>query len=203
VTAAAPAVAWFYGEPALGPVTIVLSLAFPIGSLAVQHMALLRREMRFVSLAVGDLASGVPGLVVTVVLAWQGAQYWARVLGRLAEALGLAVIVWACSGWRPGRPVRGAGVRPMLLFGGNLTGFSVANYFARNFDNLLIRKYWAPEQLGLYTRAYQLLLLPIQLVSAPIAEVAVPALCRLIDQPQRYRHAYLRILESIGVLMRG
>jgi PST family polysaccharide transporter len=88
----------------------------------------------------------------------------------------------------------------MLAFGGNLTGFSLLNYLARNIDNLLIGKYWGAEQLGLYSRAYQLLLLPIRQLNTPIAAVAVPALSRLASQPERYRQAYLRILEKITIV---
>jgi PST family polysaccharide transporter len=88
----------------------------------------------------------------------------------------------------------------MLAFGGNLTGFGVINYFARNLDNALIGRYWGSQQLGLYGKAYQLLLLPIDQINAPITAVAVPVLSRLVDSPDRYRHAYLRILEKVAPL---
>jgi PST family polysaccharide transporter len=42
-----------------------------------------------------------------------------------------------------------------------------------------------------------MLLLPMQQINAPLAAVAVPALSRLADSPDRYRAAYLRILEKI------
>jgi O-antigen/teichoic acid export membrane protein len=138
--------------------------------------------------------------VVTAVLAWRGAQYWALVVGRLAEALSLVLALWVNSGWRPGLPSRRAGIGSMIAFGANLTGFSLLNYLARNLDNLLIGRYWGAEQLGLYSRAYQLLLLPIRQINTPIAAVAVPALSRIATEPERYRPAYLRILEKITIL---
>ena len=88
----------------------------------------------------------------------------------------------------------------MLFFGGNLTGFSVINYFARNLDNLLIGKVWGSQQLGFYAKAYQLLLLPIDQINSPISAVAVPALSRLADSPDRYRQAYMRIMEKVAIL---
>src|SRR5262249_1991158 len=93
-----------------------------------------------------------------------------------------------------------AGTRPILIFGGNLTGFSFINYLARNVDNLLVGRYWGPYQLGLYSRAYQLLLLPLDQINSPITAVAVPALSRLADSPDRYRHAYIRLLEKIAIV---
>jgi len=88
----------------------------------------------------------------------------------------------------------------MLIFGGNFTGFSIVNYFSRNLDNLLIGLCWGAVALGLYARAYQLLLLPLDQINSPIAAVAVPALSRLADSPDRYRQAYLRLLEKIAIM---
>jgi PST family polysaccharide transporter len=114
--------------------------------------------------------------------------------------LSYAIGIWIVSGWKPGRPARYSGVRPMFAFGRNLTGFHVINYFARNLDNMLIGKFWGSGQLGLYAKAYQLLLLPIDQINSPIAAVAVPTLSRLTDSPERYRKAYLRILEKIAMV---
>jgi PST family polysaccharide transporter len=88
----------------------------------------------------------------------------------------------------------------MLRFGGNLTGFTTINYFSRNLDNLLIGRVWGAQQLGLYTRAYQLMGLPIDQINEPVTSVAVPALSRLTDSPESYRKAYLRMLEKIALL---
>src|ERR1700694_3103010 len=55
----APVLAWFYREPRLKDITFLLSLTFLIGGLRVQHDALLRRQMRFSSLAIRDVASYV------------------------------------------------------------------------------------------------------------------------------------------------
>jgi PST family polysaccharide transporter len=42
-----------------------------------------------------------------------------------------------------------------------------------------------------------MLLMPMQQINAPLAAVAIPALSRLADSPERYRAAYLKILEKI------
>ena len=54
--ALAPVLAWFYQEPRLKDITLLVSLTFLIGGLRVQHDALLRRQMRFSSLAIRDMA---------------------------------------------------------------------------------------------------------------------------------------------------
>jgi len=197
---AAPALASFYGDSRLVAITEVSATGFLLGGLSVQHEALLRRQMRFSGLAVLEVLSMLGAVTVSVTLAYRGARYWSLVFSQLALATITACGVWMLSGWRPGLPARGSGVRSMLVFGGNLTAFSVINYWARNLDNLLIGRVWGAHQLGLYSRAYQLLLLPIDQVISPITAVAVPALSRLTDSRERYRQAYLRILEKIALL---
>ena len=195
--ALAPLIARFYGEPRLTYVTMALAGGFIFGGFTVQHQALLRRQMRFGLLAAASIIAATVGLVAGIFLAWLGAQYWALVGQQLVVALVTAVTVWLFCGWRPGLPSRDTGVREMLAFGGNVTGFNVVNYFARNGDNLLIGKMWGSQALGLYDKAYQLLLLPLNQINYPVSAVLVPTLSRLADDPERYRAAFLRTLEKL------
>jgi O-antigen/teichoic acid export membrane protein len=187
-----PLIAWFYGEPRLKWITIVLAIAFIFGGLTVQHQALLRRQMRFTALAIIEVVSMLAGIIIAVASSLYGAGYWALVLNQLVVGVTMAMGVWIICEWRPSLPVRHSGVRSMLAFGGNLTGANVLNYFVRNFDNVLIGWYWGAQQLGLYTRAYQLLLLPIRHFNIPVSSIAIPVLSRLQSQPDRYRAYYCR-----------
>jgi len=72
------------------------------------------------------------------------------------------------------------------------------NYASRNLDNILIGLAWGPQALGFYTKAYQLLLLPIRQVNNPITQVAIPALSRLQSQPDAFRQYYLRGVELLA-----
>jgi len=198
--AIAPLVSWFYGEPRLTAITVVTAAGFIISGLAVQHEALLRRQMRYFALSVIGLTAMLVGYGVGILMAWKGFSYWALVGSQLAVVLATTVMTWAACGWRPGLPKKDTGVRSMIRFGGNLTGFSTINFFSRNLDNLLIGRVWGAQQLGLYSRAYQLMMLPIDQINEPITSVAVPSLSRLTDSPEDYRRAYLRMLEKIALL---
>lgn len=200
VAALAPAVAWFYGEPELFYVTLAIAGTFIFSGLSVQHLALLKRQMRFAALAAKDVTAMVAGVTVAVTLAWLGAGYWALVAMGATSALIGMIFTWTVSGWTPALPQRHTDVGPMLAFGGNLTGFNFLNYFARNADNVLIGWWWGANSLGFYTKAYSLLMMPIRQVNAPIASVAITALSRLQTQPARYRAAYLSTLQQIATV---
>ncbi len=199
-TAIAPLVSWFYGEPRLTAITIITAAGFIVSGLAVQHEALLRRQMRYFALSAIGLSSMILGYVVGIYLAWKGLNYWALVGSQLAVISSTTAITWTVCGWRPGLPKKDTGVRSMIRFGGNLTGFTTINFFSRNLDNLLIGRVWGAPQLGIYSRAYQLMTLPIEQINEPITSVAVPSLSRLTDAPEDYRKAYLRMLQKIALL---
>jgi len=198
--AAGPLAAWFYKEPRLIGITIGYAVSILITGLYIQHEAILIRQMRFAVTAVIEVSAMAIGLGAAIVAAIYGARYWALVINQVVLATVSVIGMWAACRWRPSWPRRGAGVRSMLSFGSNVTGFNVMQYFARNADNALIGKFWGAYELGLYSRAYQMLLMPMQQINAPLAAVAVPALSRLADSPNRYRDAYLKILEKLVMI---
>ena len=121
ITAAlAPVLAWFYREPRLKDITLLLSLTFLVGGLRVQHDALLRRQMRFTSLAIRDVTSYVLAVPVAITLAWRGAGYWALVALPLTLNSTQMSLSWLMAHWTPGLPRRDAKVRSLIAFGGNV-----------------------------------------------------------------------------------
>jgi PST family polysaccharide transporter len=195
--AIAPGIAWFYNEPRLVWLTIALATGIMIGGLGVQHTALLTRQMHYKALMFNDILAQFLGISAAILSASWGFNHWALVILPLVTTSIGTLGVWIACRWQPSLPTRKSGVRSMLAFGSHVTGFSVVDYLALNLDNVLIGKVWGTAQLGFYTKAYQLLLLPISQINAPIANVAVPLLSRLIDSPDRYRQIYLRLLEKI------
>ncbi len=201
ITAAiAPAIAWFYHEPRLIWITLALTGGFIIGGLGVQHSALLNRQMEYKLLMFNDVFSMTIGILAAIVTACYGSGYWALVIMPLVTGFVNTLGVWIACRWRPGLPVWKSGIGSMLAFGGNMTGFSTINYFARNIDNILIGRYWGTQQLGLYAKAYQLLLLPISQINVPITAVAIPSLSRLQHDPQQFRQYYLKAISIVAFL---
>jgi O-antigen/teichoic acid export membrane protein len=195
--ALAPVLARFYREPRLVDITLLLSLTFLIGGLRVQPDALLKRQMRFFSLAIRDVSSYAIAVPVAIAMAWRGANYWALVALPLTLNFIQMVLSWLMVKWRPSLPRRGAQVGSMVTFGGNVA----ASYFivavSRSADNVLIGWYSGAGPLGLYSRAYNLLMLPVRQLSLPAGSVAIPAFSRIQSDPDRFARYYLRAVSLI------
>jgi O-antigen/teichoic acid export membrane protein len=156
--------------------------------------------MRFTSLAKIDIVSMSVGVIAAIVAAWYGLGYWALVVMQIATVITNAIAVWLICSWRPGLVSKDSAIKSMLAFGGNLTGFRLVNYFSRNLDNLLIGRYWGSQQLGLYAKAYQLVLLPIEQINSPVNSVALPTLSSLQSEPEKYRKYYYKAILLITTL---
>lgn len=198
VIALAPVIAGFYDQPRLVPLTILLSSMFLLNGLAAQHLAVLTRQMRFGLLSAMDVLGLALGVVAAVVIAALGGGAWAIAVMTLATPVVRLVLSWTTSGWAPGPPRRGQDVAPMMRFGVSLTFTNVLDYSAQNLDNILIGRFYGADALGLYSRAYNLLLMPIRQVTAPISRVAVPVLSYLQDQPERYRRFFMVAFSAVA-----
>jgi len=194
-------VARFYNEPDLVGVTRILALAFVLNGLTVQHWALLRRQMRFVAAAALATGGDLAGLAAAVAVALAGGGYWALVGQRLVPPVLVLIGSWALCHWRPGRPRRAPDLRELLGFGGAFTLAGVAVAFTRSIDQILIGWLWGPSSLGYYERASKLALTPVDNINAPVYSVAMPALSRIVHEPERYRQGFGAMMEKTAMLV--
>ncbi len=190
----APLAASFYGEPDVGLLVAALALPFLITSSGAQHIAIINRRMEFGNLAIIEVATSAVTLLAVVVWAFYSPTFWALWAGAVAGAFVSIILSWFYSGWRPSMPRWTEQGWGMIKFGSDLTGFNFANFFARNLDNVIIGKVSGSVSLGLYERAYKLLLFPLTQVTNPLSQVMLPTLSRLVSEPQRYRYAFIRVM---------
>ena len=200
VAALAPAVAWFYREPRLIGITLVLSVTFLLASSAVQHVALLNRQMRFKVIAVIDIVSMLAGYLTGIGMALWKYGYWALVFANVVQVAIKLVLTWSISRWRPRSPSRNTQTRHLLSFGANITAGSLMYSLARGADNLLIGRFFGAAAVGLYSRGSALLVRPLEQFILPINAVLIPTLSRIQEQHDRYRRTFLQVFEAIALM---
>lgn len=191
VFAIAPAIASFYAEPRLVAISQVLAITFILNGIATQYRAQLNRSMRFGSLALADIIGMAGGLGAGLYMALSGFGYWALVGQQLALSGVTLCVLLANARWLPGLPRSNVAMRALLGYGGNLMGTQLIGYATRNLDSLIIGYRFGAESLGLYSKSYQLSMLPLNQINAPATTIALPVLSRLQHEPQRYRQFLL------------
>lgn len=202
VLACAPLIAGLYGQPELTDLARALSFTFVLNGLATQFRAELNRRMRFGALNAVDTVPAVVGLLVAATMAYFTQSVWALVAQQLTAAVLGLVMALTLARWWPGLPSRQGEMRQLIRFGGGVFGTQAVAYATKNADNVAIGLVWGPSALGLYSRAYQLLMAPIVQLLAPMTRVALPVLSRLQDDRARFV-AFLRRGQLIGSLLAG
>jgi O-antigen/teichoic acid export membrane protein len=193
----------FYGDPRVAGVTIAMSATIFLTSISVQHLALLKRGMRFTAISTNDIFARVFSVVVAIWLAWAAWGYWALVAAAVAQPFATCIGAWVVCRWIPSLPRRGADTGPMVRFAMNTYGHFSLNYMTRNLDNLLVGWFFGPQALGFYKKAYDLCVLPAGQLSDPLVAVAVPTLSRVAGDPERYRRYVLRALSTLALAGMG
>ena len=196
----APLIARLYSQPELTAIAQVSSLAFIFGALGTVQDALLSREMRFGVLAKIEMASTALSGLLGVVMALQGFGVWSLVGQTLSHSIIRTLGLWRSSNWRPRGRFRLTVISDFAGFSGNLFGYSLFNYWVRNADNLLIGKFIGSEALGLYSRAYQLMVLPVFQLSGVANTVMFPVLSTVQHDLARVRSIYLRSISIIHLI---
>jgi O-antigen/teichoic acid export membrane protein/glycosyltransferase involved in cell wall biosynthesis len=193
----------FYGDPHVVRVAVAISPAIFISSISVQHLALLKRGMRYSAVSANDIIARVVSVAVSILLGWAGWGYWALVVGIVALPLSTSIGAWFLCPWIPSLPRRVAGTGSMLRFAINVYGRFGINYLARNTDNLLVGWRFGALSLGFYKKAYDLFALPVSQTTAPLTNVAVSALSRFREDPTQYRSHLLGAVEVMAFMGMG
>jgi O-antigen/teichoic acid export membrane protein len=188
---AAPRLASLFGEPELNFALRAVAPGLLLATALQTRRAVLQRAMRFRLLAAIDLASVAAGSALAIVLASFGLRTGALVAGSLAQQLLSSAAILRFAGPAPRAPLDRAAVRPQLRYGLFLMGFGVVNYFARTLDNMLVGGLMGAVALGLYEKAYALMMLPVTQISAALAQVMQPALASVRADRDRLAFLYL------------
>ncbi len=193
----------FYENPKVIPAAVGISATIFVTSTSVQHLALLKRAMRFSALSANDIVARVAYVGVAIVAGLMGWGFWALIAGNVAQLVSQSIGAWILCRWLPGRPRRVPGTASMVRFAVNIYGRFTMNYFARNMDNLLVGWRFNAQALGFYKKAYDLFALSASQLVSPLTSVAVSALSRLNPASAQYKRYLLNALAVTALVGMG
>jgi len=193
-----PWVADVYDEPDVVLVMRLLTFELLLAAFASVPQALLERALQFRSLSIAQMAAGAAGSLTMLVAALLDAGALALVAGTLVTALVRSVLIV----WFHGRlvlpgPVNLATVRPMVHVSSQVVLGRVLWYWYGQADQLVLGRLLHAVQLGYYSVAAQLAMLPASKAMEAVNRVAFPIFSRSIADPAGLREMYLR---TVGLL---
>ncbi len=188
----APLIASLFGAEAVTPVLRLIGFVFLIGSVGTTAESLLQRRMDYRTLLKIELVSyalGYAGVGIALALMNQGV--WALAWATLMQMTVRSTMLVAMAP-HPARPsLAGRETRDLLNFGVGMTLSRLASFAAQNGDYFVVSRWLGTFALGLYSRAYQLMALPIYQFSGILNAVLFPAYSSIQEDSERLRHGYL------------
>lgn len=201
VIVSASGVAGFFHEPRLIKITRLLALCPLLGSIGMVPGSLMQKHGRFKELALIDVSAMSVSLAGACTAAFLGLGAFSLVLQALLIQLLTSSLRLVRAGWRPHSNVNWREGWRLLPFGTGLFGSNAINYWLRNGDNLLVGRFCGAVQLGLYIRAYNLLMLPLLQIHAVLGPVVFPVLSALQGSKNDLRRVFLFANQAIAVVV--
>jgi O-antigen/teichoic acid export membrane protein len=183
-----------YGDPQFTPLMRVMGGYLLFQIFCIIPMAKLERELKYGWIAAISTAAAVSQALVTLALAWHGWGVWSLAAGILTGAAAAAVGLNLVAGWRPTLAAPDAAGRKLLAFGMTVAITNILWFIYHQADVAVISALLGPAQLGLYTVAMQLAMLPLDKFNVAINTISFSTFSRLQDDPERLRRWFLKLL---------
>lgn len=189
----AGALSSFFNMPALKEILQVVSVLFVLQSMVVISEGLMQRNMQMKQLATSNFISYTLGYgVVAVTLGYHNYGVWAIIYGSISQTIvkGIIVSIYQPHSYRP--YFNKKDYYELLHYGGGFTIARFANYFAGQGDNIVAGKYLGAYALGIYSRAFGIMVKPVNLIGTAIDKVLFPAMASRQDDREKLISAFLK-----------
>lgn len=192
--ATAPWIADFYHQPILKPITRTYGLTFILSAFGTVQNTILSRELKFKKQAVIALPAILISSCIGVTLAYFHYGVWSLVVSALVNALLNSLFLWFSSAWYPKFVFSKQKFRQHFNYGYKLTLSGVLDIIFTNSYQIVIGRYYSAAQVGYFTRANTLMMLPVGNVSGALNRVVFPLFSKVQDDIPRFKNAYKQVM---------
>lgn len=191
-------IASFYDNPLMANITKVVAANFIISAISATHQSIVIRTLDFKLRAQFNLVSVLGSSIIGVYLAINDYGVWSLIISLMGRNILLTVLYWLNVTWKPKFIFNKKSFSNLFKFGSVATLNSFLGYLSKNADNLLIGKLLGDYSLGLYSRAYGLMLLPIRNISDGFKTAMFPTLSKIQDNKVEVKRLYLKSIKLVA-----
>lgn len=189
------------GDVRLEMILRTLAILLPVNALTMVPQAVLRRNLEFAKLSLRDIAGMVGFGMVGVPLAMLGMGYWSLIGALAAQWIFCSALVWLVAPYRPLPMFKWSRLQILLGFGFWMFVSMLASRLMNNVDYFMIGRFLGATDLGYYTLAFQLVIIPIQRITAVLGNVLFPSFSKIQNQPARLQKGFLEALRILVLVL--
>lgn len=194
---AAPFIAQFYEQPTLTDITRVYGLTFIIAAFGTVQNTILTRELQFKKQALITFPAMLLGGIVGIIMAYMGYGVWSLVVSALVNAFFISLFLWLSTAWYPKFIFNKIKFHEHFHYGYKLTLSGVLDITFTNIYQIVIGKFYSVAQVGYYTRANSLMMLPVGNISGALNKVIFPVFSKVQDDIPRLRSVYKQVMQIV------
>lgn len=190
-----------FGSSGVVPVLQVLSLWVVVTAVGSVPMALLRRDMRFATIAAQGAAAAIVAQIVAIIMAFSGFGVWALVAQSLVAGVISTALALLTVKWHPTWVFSRVHFMLMARFGGQVLGVEFVAMLRAVGESAVISATLGLTALGYMSIAQRLVQILQDLTGSAIVPVTNVAFAKIRSSAVRLRDAYLRALQLTYVVL--
>lgn len=191
----APAIARFFNQPSLAPLTRVMGSVVIINAFAIIHRTILVKRVDFKTQTKVSLIASVASGVIGIAMAVAGYGVWSLVGQQISRQLLNSVFLWVWTKWYPKIQFSIESFKELFSFGWKLLVSGLIDTVWREIYQVVIGKCYSAETLGQYTRAQQFGSIFSSNLTAVVQRVSYPVLSEIQDDKARLKLAYQKVIK--------
>ena len=185
-----PFIATFFNEPILKDVLRVLAINLFLNSLAVVPVAKLSIKVDFKTQSKASIISTLLSGTLGIILAYRGVGVWALVAQSVSHSFVNIVLLWSFLKWKPQWKFSWESFKKLFGYGSNVLVAGIISTIYANINTLVIGKFYAPKDLGFFTRGQQFPSLLSTNLTSIVQRVSFPILSKIQDNDNRLASVY-------------
>lgn len=193
----APAISNYYSLPLLTKVLRVQAIVLIINSFTIVQLSILKKKLKFKSIAIRNIVSNFIGLSTGVVCAIMGLGVWSLVINVIVNQTIGVLLLWRVSDWRPTWEFSFASVKELFGFGGFMLLSSIIGTIYYELQSLLVGKFYSAADLGYVNQAKKLESVPSGALSSIVSQVSFPVFSTLQDDLSALKYGLKKNIKAI------
>lgn len=189
------------GNPGLGHVLSIACISIPLASFSSIQMALYRRDLDFKTLFKVRIVSIIIPLIVTVPLALWLRNFWALVIGTIAQNSVNALLLTLYSKWKPSLYYSFRKLYEMFSFTVWSLLEAVSIWLTGYLDIFIVGTMLSQHYLGLYKTSTTLVGSITGLITSATTPVLFSSLSRLQNNETEFRRLFFKFQKLVGLLV--
>jgi PST family polysaccharide transporter len=195
-----PVIADFFHEPVLRTFLPVFSFYIVLECFSTSPVTMLQRNMNFKAYSQVLAIDRTVQLAGALTFAALGYGVWSLVIGEFCGLIWSSLRAIQLSGWRPRLQFDREISRELFGYGNWVFLRNLFRFLSDNIDYLIIGRFLDAQQLGYYTKAFELMKTPRKRITRALSSVVFPAFARVQNQPERVKRGFEKLVLSVSLV---